>query len=98
MSKSATAVKQDNRLVRYLKETRAEMRKVHWPSRKEARNLTTIVVAVTVFMTILLGTLDFIFTWLAEGVFVASDPVRTFILIGLGVIGLIGLYIALRRQ
>ena len=97
MSKSAAAVKQDNRLVRYLKETRAEMRKVHWPSRKEARNLTAIVVSVTVFMTILLGALDFFFTWLAEGVFVASDPVRTVIMIGLGVIGLISLYIALRR-
>ena len=48
-------VKQDNRMVRYFKETRAEVRKVHWPSRKDARSLTTVVLVVTIIMTIFLG-------------------------------------------
>jgi preprotein translocase subunit SecE len=61
----ATA-KKENVVIKYLKETRAELKKVNWPSRQEATNLTLIVIAVTAFMTILLGTLDFIFSWLFE--------------------------------
>jgi preprotein translocase subunit SecE len=98
MSKSATAVKQDNRLVRYLKETRAEMRKVHWPTRREARQLTLIVVAVTAVMTLILGVIDFVLNWIAEGVFVSGDAFRSILLIALSVVGLVVLFIALRRQ
>lgn len=99
MSKAAAEVKQDNRLVRYFKETRAELRKVHWPSRKEARNLTLIVLSVTVAMAILLGLLDAFFAWLAGGIFVTTvDPIRVIILVVLGVAGLVGLIVALRRQ
>ncbi len=53
--------KPDNVVVRYLKETRAELRKVSWPTRQQATNLTVIVLAVTVAMAIFLGTIDFIF-------------------------------------
>jgi hypothetical protein len=31
--------KKENAIVRYLRETRAELRKVHWPTRQEAWNL-----------------------------------------------------------
>jgi preprotein translocase subunit SecE len=62
----ATAKKKENVVIKYLKETRAELKKVNWPSRQESTNLTLIVIAVTAFMTILLGALDFIFTWLFE--------------------------------
>lgn len=51
----------DNRLVRYFKETRAELRKVTWPTRQEATNLTLIVLAVTVAMAIFLGAVDLLF-------------------------------------
>ncbi len=53
--------KPDNRLVRYFKETRAELRKVNWPTRKQATNLTLIVLAVTIAMAIFLGAVDFLF-------------------------------------
>ncbi len=56
-----TVNKPDNALVRYLKETRAEIRKVSWPTREEAINLTLIVLAVTIAMAIFLGAVDFIF-------------------------------------
>jgi len=99
VSKVAAEVKQDNRFVRYFKETRAELRKVHWPTRKEARNLTLIVLAVTVAMALLLGMLDTFFAWLAGGVFVSPvDLVRLILLIVLGLVGLVALVIALRRQ
>ena len=51
-----------DRIVRYLKETRAEIKKVTWPTRQEAINLTGIVLAVTIFMATLLALLDFLFS------------------------------------
>lgn len=60
------APKPDNVIVRYLKETRAELRKVSWPTRQQATNLTLIVLAVTVAMAIFLGTVDFIFATLIK--------------------------------
>ncbi len=61
----ATA-KKENAVIKYLKETRAELKKVNWPSRQEATNLTLIVLAVTTFMALLLGLLDYIFAELFE--------------------------------
>ena len=55
------AAKKDNFIIKYFKETRAELRKVNWPSRQEALNLTLIVVAFTIFMAALLGIIDYIF-------------------------------------
>ena len=57
------SVKKDNFIVRYFNETRAEIRKVSWPTRQEALNLTLIVVAFTIFMAALLGIIDYIFAW-----------------------------------
>ena len=56
-------VRKENFIVKYFKETRAELRKVAWPSRQEAVNLTLIVVAFTVFMAAVLGIMDYIFAW-----------------------------------
>ena len=50
-----------DRVAEYLRDTRGELRKVSWPTRKQATNLTAIVLAVTVAMAIFLGALDFIF-------------------------------------
>jgi preprotein translocase subunit SecE len=61
----ATA-KKENVVIKYLKETRAELKKVNWPSRQEATNLTLIVIAVTAFMVLLLGLIDYIFAKLFE--------------------------------
>ncbi len=54
--------KKENAIVKYLKETRAELRKVSWPSREEAINLTAIVVAVTTAMAVFLGVVDYLFS------------------------------------
>jgi len=50
-----------NKLITYLKETRLEMRKVNWPSRRDTMRFTTTVVAVSLAIAVLLGTFDFIF-------------------------------------
>ena len=49
------------KLITYLKETRLEMRKVNWPSRRDTMRFTTTVVAVSLAIAVLLGTFDFIF-------------------------------------
>ncbi len=55
------AARKENFIIKYLKETRAELKKVNWPTRQEALNLTGIVIAVTAFMAALLGVIDFVF-------------------------------------
>ena len=57
----AKTVKKENRIVRYFKEVRAELGKVVWPPRRNALNLTAIVLAVTASMSILMGVLDWLF-------------------------------------
>ena len=54
----------ENPLLVYFKETRAEINKVSWPTHQEALRLTLVVLAVTVFMAIVLGVLDYFFAQL----------------------------------
>jgi len=51
----------DNRLTRYFKETWYELKKVSWPTRQEAINLTLMVIAVTSFLAVVLGLMDWLF-------------------------------------
>ena len=51
----------NNPILNYFKETRAEVRKVNWPTRREALRLTLVVLAVTLCMAIILGALDYVF-------------------------------------
>lgn len=77
----ATTIRGENVIIRYFKETRAELRRVAWPTRDETRTLTGIIVAVTVAMGIFLGLLDFIFQEVSAGVIG-----REFIFIGLAIV------------
>jgi preprotein translocase subunit SecE len=63
LAKTKASAKKDNFIIKYFKETRAELRKVTWPTRQEALNLTLIVVGFTIFMAALLGIIDYIFAW-----------------------------------
>ena len=54
--------RQPNRIQRYIKETIGELKKVNWPTRQEAINLTIIVLIVTFSMSAILGVLDLIFS------------------------------------
>jgi preprotein translocase subunit SecE len=62
--KAVVARREPNKLQRYFRETVGELKKVNWPTRKEAINLTLIVLAVTFSMSAFLGLLDFLFTQL----------------------------------
>jgi preprotein translocase subunit SecE len=62
MARTATRAKKGNRITRFLRETRSELRKVVWPTRREAVNMTAIVLGVTVLMAAGLGIVDWLFT------------------------------------
>ena len=62
MSQSASAKpKTENALVRYLRDTRAEVAKVTWPTRETGLRLTGIVLIVTVISGIFLWIVDSVF-------------------------------------
>jgi preprotein translocase subunit SecE len=54
-----------SRLVRFLREVVAELRKVIWPSRKQLVTYTIVVLVFVSFMVALVALLDFVF---AQGV------------------------------
>lgn len=80
---------QDNSLVTYLRNTRAELRKVHWPTREEAENLTKIVLAVTISMAVFMGLLDYLFSLQLRGL-VVGDPIA----IGVAVFAVVAVAVA----
>ncbi|KAF0106200.1 MAG: preprotein translocase subunit SecE [Chloroflexi bacterium] len=54
--------KKENRIKRWWRETIGELRKVRWPTPREAWRLTKIVIIVIIVMGAILGGLDFVFT------------------------------------
>ena len=46
----------------FLKEVRAEMNNVSWPSKEETTRLTGVVIGVSLIVAIFIGILDFLFT------------------------------------
>lgn len=46
----------------YIKETRAEMAHVKWPSRKQTIAYTALVIAVSVAVAAALGVFDYVFS------------------------------------
>jgi preprotein translocase subunit SecE len=63
-SKLAEKTNQPNTIARFYRETVGELRKVSWPTREEAINLTVIVILVLAAMAILLGVVDEAGFWL----------------------------------
>ncbi len=70
-----------NAVVKYFNDTRAELRRVTWPTRDETKNLTLIIVAVTIVMAFFLGALDYVFQVTVAGI-ISGDLIR----IGLAVV------------
>lgn len=52
------------KIITYLKEVKIELKKVNWPTRKQATKYTLIVIGVSIATAIFLGGVDFLFTWL----------------------------------
>jgi len=52
------------RIKRFFRESRAELRKVSWPSRQELRNYTIVVIFTTVIVSVFVGLVDLILSQL----------------------------------
>ena len=52
------------RFIPFLKDVRAELRKVTWPSRNEVYSTTVVVILATIFFGFYLFFMDLIFSWL----------------------------------
>jgi len=64
VSRASSAQKKENFLVRYFKETRAEIAKVTWPTREEGIRLTIVVLSVTIVSALFLFAVDTVFSFL----------------------------------
>ena len=80
----------ENPILAYFRSTRAELRKVRWPTLEQGWSMTKIVLAVTFVMAIFLGLLDFFFGWLL-GQIISGSVLYTII----GAIVAIGLIVSL---
>jgi preprotein translocase subunit SecE len=60
------------RVRRYLREVRAELVRVDWPSRQELIAMTIVVLVVLLAMALYLGAWDLVFSWLFQRVLVRS--------------------------
>jgi len=56
----------NNKLANYLRESYQELKKVVWPTKKETINHTVLVIGISLGVAVLLGALDFLFTWIFE--------------------------------
>lgn len=59
-SRGSVLTERSGRVRRLYDDTRGEVRKVTWPDRDTTRNLTLVVIGVSVVMGILLGGIDFV--------------------------------------
>ncbi len=55
--------KKQNKIVKFVKEVKSEMKKVVWPSKKQVVNNTLIVIAAVVIVGVIIAVLDTIFQW-----------------------------------
>ena len=51
---------------KYVREVRAELKKVVWPTRKEMVNYTIAVFVAVLFISALIGIVDSVFAWLFQ--------------------------------
>ena len=74
----------------YFRDTIGELRKVKWPTRLDTRNLTTIVLAVTLAMSLVLGAFDFAFENLFIGMLRATTDL---VAVAIGISIVVGIII-----
>lgn len=56
----------NNKLVEYIKDSRLELKKVVWPTRKQAINHTALVIGFSLALAAFLGLIDFILNKVLE--------------------------------
>ncbi|MAZ67460.1 preprotein translocase subunit SecE [bacterium] len=51
-----------NRLIQYVRDTRAELKHVSWPTQKQTVIFTVLVIIISLLVAFFLGAFDYIFT------------------------------------
>lgn len=51
-----------NRLANYLRDTRAELKHVKWPTQTQTFIYTALVIGISIIVAIFLGAFDYLFT------------------------------------
>lgn len=54
-------LKHMSKLTQFISETRTEMKRVSWPTRKQTLNYTIVVIAISLVVALLLGAFDALF-------------------------------------
>ncbi|RKZ14048.1 preprotein translocase subunit SecE [bacterium] len=54
------------KFIQFLKEARAELGKVTWPTRKELSESTVLVIVSVMAMSVFIGVIDFVFNKLLQ--------------------------------
>lgn len=54
------------KITQFLKEAKAELMKVNWPTREQTINYTLIVIGISLAVAIFLGGLDYFFEFLLK--------------------------------
>lgn len=57
------------KLLEFIAEAKAELKKVAWPSRKELFDSTRVVIAASVFLAVFIGAADYLFSSLVKMIF-----------------------------
>jgi preprotein translocase subunit SecE len=55
-----------DKLTQFLREAKAELLKVNWPSKSQTINYTLIVIGISIVIAIFLGGLDYFFEYLLK--------------------------------
>jgi preprotein translocase subunit SecE len=50
------------KIAEYIKETKAEMKHVNWPTKSQAINYSLLVIGISIGTAIILGLFDFVFS------------------------------------
>ncbi len=66
MAENTVTQKKTNKLVKFFKETKAEMKKVTWPGKKQLIHNTLIILVFIVITCIILSIFDVAFTSLLD--------------------------------
>ncbi len=52
-----------NKIWQFVKESRAELNKVNWPTKQQTIKFTSVVIGVSLAVAIFLGALDYLFEY-----------------------------------
>jgi len=55
-----------NQITNYIKGSMEELRKVTWPTKKEIKNYTILIIAICLAFVVFFGLADFGLTWIFE--------------------------------